>query len=49
MYVSEVENFFHCVVSGESPLVDLAQATDVLKLVLAAKSSAVRRCAESLA
>jgi predicted dehydrogenase len=49
MYASEVEHFFHCVVTGESPTVDLAQATDVLKLALAAKSSAARRCAESLA
>jgi predicted dehydrogenase len=48
MYVAEVEHFFECVLSGGTPLVDLAQATDVLKLALAAKSAALRRCAETL-
>jgi predicted dehydrogenase len=48
MYIAEVEHFFHCIANRESPLVDLTQATDVLKLALAARSAAERRCAESL-
>jgi predicted dehydrogenase len=49
MYVSEVKHFFQCIARGEKPLVDLPQAAAVLKLALAAKSSAARHCAESLA
>jgi predicted dehydrogenase len=48
MYISEVEHFFHCVASGETPRVDLAQAADTLKLVLAAKSAAAERCVQAL-
>ncbi len=48
MYIAEVESFFDCMATGGSPMVDLAQATDVLKLALAAKSSAERHRAESL-
>ncbi len=48
MYIFEVEHFFHCVASGETPRVDLAQAADTLKLVLAAKSAAAERCVRIL-
>jgi predicted dehydrogenase len=39
MYISEVEDFLRCVGNRERPLVDLQQATDVLRLVLTAKKS----------
>ncbi len=48
MYVAEVEHFFQCIVGGETPMVDLMQATNVLKLALAAKSASARRSVESL-
>jgi len=49
MYVAEIEHFFECISSGQSPAVGLCQAADTLKLVLAAKSAAEHRRAESLA
>ena len=39
MYVSEVEHFLDCIAGGMSPLVDLAQATEVLRLALKAQSA----------
>jgi predicted dehydrogenase len=48
MYVSEVRDFVRCVDCGERPVVDLRQATDVLKLVLAAKKSAAIGCRQLL-
>jgi predicted dehydrogenase len=48
MYISEVEHFFHCIASGEAPRVDLAQAADTLRLVLAAKCAAAERCIQAL-
>ncbi len=46
MYISEVNDFFSCVVGGKNPLVNLEQAARVLKLVLAAKSASECRAAE---
>jgi predicted dehydrogenase len=48
MYISEVQHFFNCIASGETPAVDLEQASAVLKTVAAAKASAEQRCGEIL-
>lgn len=49
MYVAEVESFLRCVANGDNPLVSLAEASEVLKLALAARSSAETGRAELLA
>jgi predicted dehydrogenase len=49
MYVSEMQDFVRCVDCREPPVVDLLQATEVLKLVLAAKRSSAKGCRELVA
>lgn len=42
MYLSELTGFLNCVETGQSPLVDAAQAAQVLKWALAAREAAER-------
>jgi glutamate-1-semialdehyde 2,1-aminomutase/spore coat polysaccharide biosynthesis protein SpsF len=48
MYLSEVEHFFDCIVNRRRPLAHLQGATEVLRVAMAAHSSARKKCGESL-
>jgi predicted dehydrogenase len=48
MYVAELKHFLQCIDQAKTPLVDLRQAKTVLRVAVAAKSSAARGCLEVL-
>ena len=42
MYVAEAKHFFDCIASGRQPTIGLREATEVMRLVVAAKVAAQR-------